>query len=218
MATEVDWESLGGSRDENKKSAFIKFEAGKQKVFRPIGKPVTFYKFFIASKSGNKSLVVDPEYKDKAAAMLSAHAGQEFSPNRRFAIHVIDREDGEIKILEQGTMIFNAFADWSQASGGTAPGHGQAGFDWAVTATGDGKARRYRTVPVKQTPLTKEEIEAINARKKDGKFSLSEVFVGCSLEDLIEKAFGVDSAPAAESSSENISSNTSSDTDDPIDW
>jgi len=214
MATEVDWESLGGSRNEGKKSSFVKFVKDKQKVFRPIGKPVTFYKFFIAGKAGNKSLVVDPEYKDKAAAMLSAHAGQEFSPSRRFAIHVIDREDGEIKILEQGTMVFNAFADWSQASGGTAPGHGSAGFDWAVTATGDGKARRYRTVPVKQTPLTKDEIEAINTRKKEGKFSLSEVFVGCELDKIIEKAFGADSSPA--NTNEDTSSN--SDDDDPISW
>lgn len=214
MATEVDWESLGGSRNEGKRSSFMKFEAGKQKVFRPIGKPVTFYKFFIAGKSGNKSLVVDPEYKDKAAAVLSAHAGQEFSPSRRFAIHVIDREDGEIKILEQGKMVFDAFADWSQASGGTAPGHGSAGFDWAVTATGDGKARRYRTVPVKQTPLTKEEIESINTRKKEGKFSLSEVFVGCEMDDLVEKAFGTDSSPT------NTNEDTSSGSvdDDPVDW
>jgi len=221
MATELDWGSLGGNEGgKNGKSSFMKFEADKLKTFRPIGKAVQFYKFFIGNKGGNKSIVVDLENKDKAAAMLSAHTGQEYSPTRRFAIHVIDRDDNQIRILEQGQMVFNAFGDWSQAQGGTAPGHGSSGWDWAVKATGDGKARRYRTTPVKPTPLTKEEIQLINHQKDEGKFNLKERFVGCSLEDLITKAFGEDAASASEPASTSDAAGASGDAsgDDPIDW
>ena len=184
MATEIDWSSIGGKRENGAK--FIKFSAGKTVRVRPVGRVVTFCKFFVQTPNGNRSVCVDMENKEEAATLLCDYTGKEIIPQERFAINVIDREDGEIKILEGGKSIFGAFSHWAKKTGSD-PG-GQGGGDWSIAATGEGKLRRYQPNHLKHTQVSEEEKNAVIAAAKER--SLVEVFRAVPLDELISKIFG----------------------------
>lgn len=220
MASEVDWSSMGGQKNSGNgnRVQFIKFQPDKGKTLRPVGKAVSFYKFFIPSTK--KSVVVDPEHRNEAAAKLSAHFGQEIKPSLKYAINVIDREDNQVKILEGGQQIFEHFANWSMGNGGIPPG-GNQGMDWQIIATGAGLARKYIPTPLRQTPLTTQEIDKLKSLKEH--YSLKEVYKGVPMSDLLDKATGNSSdngpddpqidVPAGAAA---ISSQVK--TDDPVNW
>lgn len=186
MATELDWNNLPPP-SKNKTTAgrrsFVKFESGKAKVVRPIGKAVQFYKMYV----NNRSITVDPEFKDKARDVLSAKAGEEVIPKHRFAINVIDRDDGQIKILEGGTRIFNNFANWSKANNNVAPG-GNSGWDWSILPEGEKLSRQYTVTPVRPAPFSNE--ESAKAKAELANFSLTEFFKGCPVDELVDRAYG----------------------------
>jgi len=222
MASEVDWNSSFSTEPGNKKGSsdkFIKFSAGTKKTLRPIGSPVRFIKFFV----NGRSLVVDPEYKESAAAKLSAHFGEEVKPQLRYAINVIDRDDGQIRILEQGHSVFENFANWSFANDNRQPG-GSVAMDWVIKAQGDGLQRRYSVTPVKETRLTEEEIHRIRDLREH--HSLKEVFKGCSINEIIDVATGDQSNSGPEPSRPRTTSQpvaasaavTVPAADDPMSW
>ena len=208
MATEVDWASVGG-QNSGSKVDFIKFSAGKTVRIRPIGMAVEFCKFFIRTSSGNRSVCVDLENAEKARQILAEHTGNdEIAPQHRYAINVIDREDGEIKIMEGGSSIFKAFASWAKEAG-TNPG-GPGGSDWAIEVTGEGKLRRYQPNCIKPSVITADEkakfIELVQER------SIEDYFKGVPLDDLITKVFGDNPASGEAPQSGDSTSN------DPIKW
>ena len=222
MATKVDWGSIGSGDKEQRKSKlqFIKFESGKGKTFRPIGGAVEFTKFFV----NGRAVVVDSPYADEASARMEAQSGQKHPPRTRFAINVIDREDGQIRILEGGPSIFKHFANWSKLNQGAPPG-GRAGMDWSVMPEGEGLNREYSTMPICPAPLSQDEIKLANETKE--KYTLTDVFAGCSMEEVVDKAFGDRSrgsdapvlapatTPAAPAPAPVATSELS---DDPADW
>lgn len=194
MAQEVDWGSLGGTEGKTSKSKFLKFEAGKMHTFRPVGGSVKFYRFFVQSPNGNKSIYVDPGQEVEAEEILSKHFGREVAPTQRFAINIIDREDGQIKILEGGWSIFKYFSTWFAANEKKNPG-GPYGGDWFVSVEGEKLNRRYTTGFMRPAPFTQDELKKIKA-EKNGLYTLSEVYKATPLDKLIEVATG--SAPAEE--------------------
>lgn len=191
MPQEVDWSSMGGT----KKSGgieYVKFVSGQTEKIRPVGRAVRFLKFFVKTPQGNRSVVIDQEFRDEASAKLSSHFGQDVAPQMRYAINVIDRKDQKVKILECGPQIFDHFGNWSRANNNTSPG-GTNAMDWAITPSGEGKNRKYVTTPVSPSVLTAEEV----TRLTDGKeaYQLKEVYKSISMEDLIDKVSGGDSGP-----------------------
>ena len=190
MASIVDWNSVGGTKSgnggEKRKINYIKFEADKMYKVRPVGKAVEFYKFFVKTAKGSRSICVDAENLDKAAQKLSAHLGAEVKPQHRFAINVIDREDNQIRILENGKSIFSGFASWAKLNN-EKPG-GVKGADWMINATGDGLQRRYSVMPINQSPLT----DAERKRLKEGNemYDLDEIYKGVDIDTMIEKVLG----------------------------
>jgi hypothetical protein len=221
MPTEVDWNSSNfGGREGGPggggRIKFLKFQAGKTTVFRPIGKAVTFCKFFIRRPDGARTVIVDVEDKDRAQEILSEAAGQEMQGNIRYAMNVIDREDGEIKILEGGNSIFKYFANWARANN-AAPGS-MSGGDWSVTAEGEGQKRRYTTGFLRSAPLSAEEVKKV--KTKGEMYTLVEIFKSTPLNDIVDKAFGERSSsnePEPDSSPQG-ESNVDDDPDDPINW
>ena len=188
MPTEVDWSTMGtqqsgGGGKDKKRVDFIKFTPGKEVTVRPIGAAIAFYKFF----HNKRSVVVDPEVKDQAAATISAHAGEEIIPQQRFAINVIDRSDGKFKVLENGQMIFNNFGVWSRANGNSAPGSNQ-GCDWTILPQGVEKGRKYTVMPGPPRPFSTDEIK--RAKEQKELYSLKEVFVACPVDQVVERLFG----------------------------
>ncbi len=187
MASEVDWNSLGGTDQQQRgRINYIRFESGKMYSIRPVGKAVEFYKFFVQSDVGRRSLCVDIEQVEKAAEMLSEKQGKEIKPQHRYAMNVIDREDSTIKILEGGPMIFKFFANWAKGNN-THPG-GMEGGNWQIQVQGDGLARKYVTGYLGPAPFSEDELNRI--KKKGELYSLSEIYKGIELDNLIERAFG----------------------------
>lgn len=186
--SKIDWGSLGGKdggKSGKNKTQFVKFEDGKTYILRPVGEGKEFYKFFVKSPAGNRSIVVDLEHKDEAAAKLSAKAGYEIKPQHRFAINVIDREDNTIRILEGGISIFKPFGTWSRGTNQHPGGNG--GGDWMIQVEGEGTARRYNVSYIRPAPFTDEEKDRV--KNKGELYKLSEIFKETALEDVVSAAF-----------------------------
>lgn len=218
MATEIDWTSMAttdnaagsGSEGGNQKK-FLKFESGKTHVFRPLGGGVEFYKFFVNTEKGKRTIIVDLPDKDKAAELLSKHFGREITPQHRYAINVLDREDGQVKILEGGHSIFKFFAKWSKLNQ-QLPGS-QAGGDWAIDVQGDGLQRRYTTGFMRPAPLSQEETKRIKEKKE--MYSLKEVYKSTAVNEIVGKITG---EPASAEASVGPTEDGTSIADDPSTW
>jgi hypothetical protein len=113
-----------------------------------------------------------------------------FYPQQRFAINVIDRADGKLKILEKGKTVFAQFANY-KATFGKNPSDAKEGVDFQITVTipklPDGSPNKlktdYKVIHIKETPLTKEEIEMIKAQKL---WPLTEIYKPTPLEKRVE--------------------------------
>jgi hypothetical protein len=207
MASVVDWSKLGGRASAPKTGGGKGGQGGpgkpewlrigdKVKV-RPVGQAVEFVKIFVKTKNGNRSVVVDPEDAEKAVALLSAEANYDVRANNRFAMNMIDREDGRIKVLEGGMQIFGYWAQWQNTTG-IHPGS-REGYDWVIKAekTGpDPENKKYTPMSIQPTAITAAEWELINKKKTE--YSLAEVYKSVPLDKVVEYVFGdrkSDSAP-----------------------
>lgn len=200
MPTEVDWGSLGNggkgfdgegglSKD---RPQFFKLEKDKVHIFRPIGKAVEFYKFFLMTPAGKRTIVVDKKDKDAAQKVIGDFLGKDVKPTWRCAMFVINRANGEVEILEGGYQIFEAFAVWAKASGAS-PGS-QASGDWTIKATGDGAGganpRKYNTQFFRPAPLTQEELSKINKLQEEGKLKFADIYKTVPVDQLVSKLTG----------------------------
>lgn len=199
MASQVDWDSLvnsEGNRSNRKgggSNKFMKFEDGQSYTVRPVGQARQFYKFY----HEGKSVVVSTEDVEKASALLSEHFGQEIKPQLRYVINVFDREDGSIKIMEQGHTVFKQLAVWAKAMN-VSPG-GSNAADWLIQAEGEKLRRKYTVTPLKTTPLSDDE----RRRAKSEEFhDLDKNYEACPVSEIIKRM--------TEDRSENESSQKSS--------
>jgi len=85
-----------------------------------------------------------------------------FYPSRRYAINVIDRADGKLKIMEAGPTVFDAFSVYKKATNINPAG--KDGPDFAITIqipTKDGKPdhlhKKYGVTSLVAAPFTDEE-------------------------------------------------------------
>jgi len=126
---------------------------------------------------------------------------------------VIDRSDGDVKILEGGRSIFKAFASWAKETD-SHPG-GQGGGDWAIEATGEGKMRRYQPNHLKSTKITEEEKAKVKSTIEER--SLEEVFKAVPLDNLINRVFGSPNGEPEPNKTAQAAGSSSTD-DDVIKW
>ena len=219
MATEVDWNNVGGKSGGGSggKTRFIRFEDGKTVEVRPVGKAVEFYKFFV--QETQRSVVVDLNDGTKAAEMLTEHTGKEFKPSHRYAMNVIDREDGLVKVLDGGRSIYKYFGAWAKRTK-SHPG-GQNGGNWTIEAEGKGLKREYTTTFLGPAPISDEERASIKAN--GDLYTLEDVFKATPLDQLIDRAFGTaatqEPAPATTPQQAVADESALGDKgDDPINW
>ena len=131
-------------------------------VVRPVGPHVKCRKFFKPYQAtlNDADRGTDPAWK----------AG--FWPQKRYAINIIDRADGRLKVLEKGASVFKGFANY-KAVFSKNPSDAKEGADFQITMTvpklANGKPNKLKTeymvTHLKETPLTKEEIDMIKAQK-----------------------------------------------------
>jgi hypothetical protein len=183
MATVVDWNSLGGEEEKGSGNGrgkkYLLFEPGKIYTVRPVGRAFEFFKFFV--KPVSKSVVVDTESVDAAAAMISQEFGIDAKAKHSYAINVIDREDNKIKVMEGGKMIFKQFALWAKGNN-THPG-GMSGGDWLIQVVGDGMSRKYNAQCIRPAPLSADEMKRV--KDKNEMHDLEAMYVSVPLNKLI---------------------------------
>ena len=140
--------------DESKKTVYLDTSKAGKYIVRLVGAHVKCRRHF----HPYRATVQDSE-KDIDPAWLAG-----FFPPRRFAINVIDRADNKLKVLEKGVSVFKYFADYRSATGKD-PAGVKEGVDFVITVKGSKLDTEYSVIPIKDTPLTKEEIEMIKVQK-----------------------------------------------------
>jgi hypothetical protein len=195
MASAFVWESFGsGKKAANKnKSEFLKLGAGTYQV-RLLGSPIKFHKFIVKQSDGRYTSAIcnDPSNNP----VTNNH---EMTATERYAINIIDRADGQLKILEAGVSVFEKFKEFFQATGQN-PG-AQNGADFKITVTGANKTKRYETKFVKKTPLTDSEIKMV--KERGGLIDLEKIYQPTPDDELENKLFNT-------SAGENTQSNETS--------
>ena len=98
--SEIDWDSLDEefSKSGSGKVNFYRFEDGSVIVCRPVAGGKEFVKLW--PPDGEVAVViVDKKDGPAAAQILSEHVGRPIEPQKRFAMNVIDRADGQLKVM-----------------------------------------------------------------------------------------------------------------------
>lgn len=172
-ATKGDWSDLS---EENKKtnssSDFPKAEFinTKNEGTRRVRLVGNFVKFRRHWKPYNKGVRTHENLRDVDPAWQAG-----FYPSRRFAINVIDRDDGKLKILEAGPKVFEGFSVYKKATG-IDPAGPQAP-DFAITIEipkkSDGSLdlinKKYGVVALpEKSPFTDEEKKLICKTDENG--------------------------------------------------
>jgi hypothetical protein len=183
-ADESDWISDFAEKKENekggdkKKNVWMKFDHPGEYQIRLVGKAVKFNKYFKPFGKGTR-VISHKNYKDEDPAWQAG-----FYPNETFAIHVIDRADGVLKIMEKGKGLFKHFADYQRVNEINPAGKG--GPDWVIKVewpNGDKQLAKYTaTAKAKPSPFTEAEIEMI----KEGMAPLKTIYQTTSLEKIKE--------------------------------
>lgn len=206
MAVLSDWDSIDPGSGSGKKN-FVKGEndkylklagtpQGATYRFRPVGKPCTFYSYYVSDandpKKFNRALTEDPQN-----CVIRSKYNTE--PKTRYAVNVIDRADGKLKIMEAPPTVFDQIKSWAKASGKN-PGT-KDGADFMVSVTvpssGDRKRTEYKTTCIGPVPFTEDEMAML---KKKGLFDLEKEFAPTPQDQIEAKLYphtAAASAPAA---------------------
>jgi hypothetical protein len=181
LAKQGEWdldfsnENKGG--EERKKTEWMKFpKPGTYKV-RLVGPYVWFYRH--QKPFEGERVITDLTQKADDPAWQAG-----FYPRKTYAIHIIDRADGKLKILEKGTSVFNAFATYKKVNDINPAGKEAPDFSIEVKWPDGNKFQAKYTVTAlaKLQTLTDEEIEMF----KSGKAPLPEIYKSTPIEKIQE--------------------------------
>jgi len=153
---------------------YMKFDKPGEYTVRLIGKHVKFLRHW---KPFTERVITDEAYKNEDPAWLA-----KFYPRVTFAIHVIDRADGQLKILEKGRSLFKCFAR-EKAVNEIDPA-GREGSDFVITVAWPNGNKLQATYAAnakkKASPFTDEEIANFKAKKAP----LKDMYASTSLEKI----------------------------------
>jgi hypothetical protein len=165
-----------GKGNNEKKTEWMDFKKPGSYTVRLVGKGVEFLKYGFKPFGKGARIITHASYKDEDPAWLAG-----FYPQRTFAIHVIDRADGKLKVMEKGKTLFKAFAEYMKVN--EINPAGKNGPDWVIKVEGMGLERTYTaTAKAKPSPFTEEEIAMI----KESLSPLTKIYKATSLEKIQE--------------------------------
>ncbi len=146
--------------------------------------PVRINAAFVKLVAGKENRIRLISQKPEKFVKVSPFTGK---PVDRFAWVVIDRLDGEVKILESGPQIMGQIATYGQD-----PDYGDpTQYDFKINRTGEGLETEYTAIPVpKRTPLTELEKAQIAEKNIDLKK------LNRSVEESTKKTEEVEPEPA----------------------
>lgn len=174
----------GGSS--NSFDKFLKLSPGQTYKVRPVGNPCTFHSYYVAStddpKRFNRAITADP-------ANCIIRQKYNLEPKTRYAVNVIDRADGKLKVMEAPPSVFDKIKAWAKAAGQDPGAKGGADFEIRVVVppSGDRKRTEYPTTPIIQTPFTEEEKAML---KQQGLFDLEEIYKETPQSEIEAKLYG----------------------------
>jgi len=167
-----DDEKSKGGGSTNKRTPFMQLKQGDNTV-RLVGNHVKFRRHWAPFSA---RVITHDDYKNQDPAWQAG-----FYPRETFAIHVIDRADGKLKILEKGKSLFKQFARYNKVNDVNPAG--KDGTDWVISVEGSGLQTSYSaTAKSKPTPFTEAEIEMIKANKAP----LKEIYKTTPIEKIKE--------------------------------
>lgn len=166
--------SNNDSQNGDNKTKFMSLsEEGNYKI-RLVGNHVKFYRHWSPIRG-----ITHYDYKSEDPAWQAG-----FYPSKRFAINVIDRSDGKLKILEKGSQIFKVFADYKGLFDKNPAGKDGPDFNIKVEIPGGNKrATKYTVTHLDSAPFTAEEIAMI----KENIYDLPKIYKSTPLENLKEQ-------------------------------
>jgi len=180
----VDWTSFNKNDKANSNVKYLKLEPGRSYRVRPVFKPHVFYKYFIERPQGGFGQAIT-DNPDNCA--ITKKYGEK--PKMRFAVNVIDRADGSLKVLEGPITILKQFSNWASETG-TDPGSKDGGeFSIRVECPGnDRKKTKYMVSFINYAPFA----DAEKAMIKEGMYNLEDIYRATSQDKIEEKLYGSD--------------------------
>jgi hypothetical protein len=170
-------------RSNDQRLPFMKFEGPGTYTLRLVGSYVKFLRHW---QPFTGRVITHPSYKGSDPAWNA-----KFYPRLTYAMHVIDRADGQLKLLEKGSSLFEQFSAYKTVND-INPGSKDDGPDWVITVEwpktkihpkGNKMQAKYKaTAKVKPSPITEEEMEMINKSK----ISLKDFYQSTPLEKIVE--------------------------------
>lgn len=190
----VDWaeidppQSSSGGGENSGGVKYLRLEPGKSYIVRPVHKPMAVYKYFNNLNGKFRFAVVgDPEN----CPVRRDH--QDLEPTLKYAINVIDRADGEIKVLEAPPSVFRGFRKWHEKTSknpGSETG-GDFGIDVEIPKGATKRQTRYDCQFVEPTPFSADEMKLIKGEVdgKHGLYNLPEIYKPMDSEKIEKMLF-----------------------------
>jgi hypothetical protein len=159
----VDWSSSEGGTDikETKPLPFLKLDGFSKswKVRVVSEKPLKYWTHFTVGKNGQTVKVncsLDDDCPVQIEKTKSACGGSQ--AEARFFVKIIDRSDGQIKVLDVGKQIVNGIGDLVRN-----PEYGPCSeYDITISKGAKGDNPLYKITPARNnSPLSAEEVERI---------------------------------------------------------
>ena len=189
MGELVDWKEEVGNRDSKNSGGikWMKIENGKEHLFRPVGKPIRFYRHTQQIDGRWQRIIVDNRDENILKEKY------DIDVQCRFAMNIIDRADGELKLYEFPTTVYNELVKFRKYSK-CEPG-GSDGSDISMVRTGVALNTKYKIDPADQTSFTDEEKDMI----RKNIYKLQDIFKSTS-EEKIEELLGSGSTETVQAS------------------
>jgi hypothetical protein len=212
----VDWTALSGKKDSNGVK-YIKLEPGKTFRIRPVMKPHIIWKYYIDKPNGQRSSAIT---EDPVNCVIVKKYNEK--PKQRFAVNVIDRSDGQLKVMEGPISILKQIGTWA-AETNVDPGSNSGGeFAIRVECPGnDRKKTRYLVQFINYAPFNDNEKKMI----KESIYNLSEVFKPAPQDKIESWLFGdgesdsnTNSSSQQDSNSSKKSKNNEEELSDDLNW
>jgi hypothetical protein len=175
---DADFSKEKKPHNENKMT-WMKFSEPRSYRVRLVGPFVKFLRHNTPPFALKDRVITHESYKGEDPAWKAG-----FYPRTCYAIHVFDRDDKKLKILEKGTSVFKVFASYKKAndmnpSGKEAPDF-QIDVEWP---NGNKRQAKYTVFPLQKiTPITPEEKDIWESQKAP----LREIYKSTPLEKIVD--------------------------------
>ena len=190
----LEWGDVGSEK--TTKTTYLWLKSGNKYKVRPLHKCVPVYKYFYRNQEGRLRTAI---CEDPANCPVGDKHPELQTPSERYAMYVIDREDGVIKVMEGPKTLFIPFKHRYQATK-KSPGGDKNGSDWYIEVTGSGKKTKYICTYLEDTPLTASEKNSLQEEWGGEKDKLRKIYKPHTSEEIEQRLFGEWNAQPSDSS------------------